>query len=266
MEKSRTQDIKALEYFTGLSHCLDMGTQKKQPPPSRPVPDEKYWENIFRSFSQAVTGSSTTLRGPGDPGLLPSVSQIAEENSDPFRVLVSTLISLRTKDAVTYAASQRLFALAGTPRDMLALNQEQIESAIAPAGFFRMKARNILEISRRLVEEHDGKVPPDKEALVALPGVGTKTANLTLNLGFGIDAICVDCHVHTIANRTGWVSTKTPEQTEKALESILPRRFWIPLNELLVSYGQKICTSVSPRCSLCPISGSCPRAGVKKSR
>ncbi|AEC03022.1 DNA-(apurinic or apyrimidinic site) lyase [Parasphaerochaeta coccoides DSM 17374] len=230
------------------------------------IMDEKYWEDIFHGFSCAITGSGETLHGCGTQSLLPSVSQIAEEDSSPFRVLIATLISLRTKDAVTYAASRRLFSVANTPRAMLALSQEQIETAIAPAGFFRTKARNILEISKKLVEEHGGLVPPDKEALVSLPGVGTKTANLTLNLGFGIDAICVDCHVHTIANRTGWVSTKNPEQTEKELEKILPRRFWIPLNELLVSYGQKICTSVSPRCSICPIASTCPCIGVKKSR
>lgn len=229
--------------------------------------DEKYWDSIFTLFTQALEASAPVpLDKKPETVPLPSVSQIALENNHPFRILVSTILSLRTKDAVTYAASNRLFAHADTPQSMVQLSQETIEQAIIPSAFFRIKARNLLEISHILINRYGGEVPADKNALMALPGVGTKTASLTLNLGFGIDAICVDCHVHTIANRCGWVSTKTPEQTEKTLEKILPRRFWIPLNELLVSYGQHICTSVSPRCSLCPIAGTCPHVGVQKSR
>lgn len=218
---------------------------------------EQYWDDIFSRFNEALA-----LEGAA----LPSVSTIAIEKQDPFRVLISTLISLRTKDDVTLAASRRLFALADTPRRMIELSAEEVELAIYPAGFYRTKAKNILTISQILLEKYDGQVPDSQEALIALPGVGIKTANLTLNLGFGIEAICVDCHVHQIANRLGWISTATPEQSEKELQKIMPRRFWIPLNELLVTYGQHICTPVSPWCSKCPMNGRCPKVGVLKSR
>lgn len=219
--------------------------------------EERYWDDVFTSFNDTLA-----LEGAS----LPSVSAIAIEKQDPFRVLVSTLISLRTKDDVTIAASRRLFALADTPETMLNLSPEEIEKAIYPAGFYRTKAKNILAVSEILMQKYDGQVPDSQEALVALPGVGIKTANLTLNLGFGIEAICVDCHVHQIANRMGWIETATPEQSEKALQKIMPRRFWIPLNELLVTYGQHICTPVSPWCSKCPMQKRCPRVGVLRSR
>jgi len=215
------------------------------------------WDKLFFSIEQAVRKEAPVL---------PSVSAIAEESNDPFRVLISTLISLRTKDAVTIAASRRLFALADTPQKILGLTQERIERAIFPAGFYRTKAANILRISQLLMDRHAGMVPSNKEDLLALPGVGVKTANLTLNLGYSIDAICVDTHVHRIANRMGWIDTKTPEQSEKALELVMPQRFWIPLNELLVSFGQRICTPVSPRCSICPVVAQCDRRGVERSR
>lgn len=219
--------------------------------------EERYWDDVFTSFNDTLA-----LEGAS----LPSVSAIAIEKQDPFRVLVSTLISLRTKDDVTIAASRRLFTLADTPETMLNLSPEEIEKAIYPAGFYRTKAKNILAVSEILMQKYDGQVPDSQEALVALPGVGIKTANLTLNLGFGIEAICVDCHVHQIANRMGWIETATPEQSEKALQKIMPRRFWIPLNELLVTYGQHICTPVSPWCSKCPMQKRCPRVGVLRSR
>lgn len=215
------------------------------------------WEKIFTLMVQAIrTGESD----------LPAISTIAQENQDPFRVLISTLISLRTKDAVTMAASRRLFALADTPAIMLTLSPQTIEQAIYPAGFYRVKAKNILEISKILLESYAGEVPSQKEILLQLPGVGTKTANLTLNLGFGIDAICVDTHVHRISNRMGWVATKKPEETEIALEKIMPQHYWIPLNELLVSYGQQICKPVSPLCSQCTVYSFCKRVGVTRSR
>lgn len=218
---------------------------------------EHYFDTIFTLLKQSLGERQ---------GDLPSVSQIARENTDPYRVLISTVISLRTKDEVTLAGSRRLFALADTAYQMIRLDLQQIERAIYPAGFYHRKARDIIAISQILIKEYDGKVPPDAALLQKLPGVGIKTANLTLNLGFGIDAICVDTHVHRIANRFGWISTKSPEQSEKALQECMPTRFWIPLNELLVSYGQKICTPVSPRCSLCKASDLCPRVGVKSSR
>lgn len=215
------------------------------------------WDKLFERMAEAVR-----QRGKD----LPSVSTIAREKQDPFCILISTLISLRTKDAVTIAASRRLFDLADTPRAMASLSPEQIEQAIYPAGFFRNKAASIRSISRILLEQYDEAVPSDRDLLLKLPGVGIKTANLTLNLGFGIDAICVDIHVHRISNRMGWIKTKTPEESEKELRNIMPKRFWIPLNELLVSFGQEVCTPISPFCSRCPVIECCQRIGVVRTR
>lgn len=219
--------------------------------------DEAYFDRIFALFQEALKKKKRNL---------PSVSLIALKMNTPYTVLISTLISLRTKDDVTLAASERLFSLADNPEKMLSLSEEEIEKAIYPAGFYKRKAQNIKEISKTLIEKYDGKVPSTQEELLALPGVGIKTANLTLNLGFNIDAICVDCHVHQIANRIGWIDTKTPEESVDALESIMPRRFWIPLNELLVAYGQNVCLSISPLCSECPICKECQKKGLKYSR
>lgn len=219
--------------------------------------DDAYFDRIFALFQKALKKKKRNL---------PSVSLIALKMNTPYTVLISTLISLRTKDDVTLAASERLFSLADNPEKMLSLSEEEIEKAIYPAGFYKRKAQNIKEISKTLIEKYDGKVPSTQEELLALPGVGIKTANLTLNLGFNIDAICVDCHVHQIANRIGWIDTKTPEESVDALESIMPRRFWIPLNELLVAYGQNVCLSISPLCSECPICKECPKKGLKYSR
>ena len=219
--------------------------------------DEKYFDNIFTQLSRKLAES-------GSP--LPSVSMIAEKDNDPYRVLVSTIISLRTKDAVTAEASERLFALAPDIRTLASLDAETIAESIKPAGFYRRKGEQLNRIARIIRDEYSSQIPNDMDILLSLPGVGLKTASLVLNLGFGIDAICVDCHVHEIANRIGWVDTKTPEETEKELRKKLPRRFWIPINELLVRYGQIVCTPVSPRCSICPISTECRKNRVVKSR
>ena len=220
--------------------------------------DDAYFERIFNEFQMALKE-----KGKG----LPSVSILANEHrEDPFSVLISTIISLRTKDEVTLSASRRLFALANDPFTMLKLSDEEIEKAIYPAGFYKRKAKQIKAISEELCKKYNGRVPSSQEELLALPGVGIKTANLTLNLGFNIKAICVDCHVHQIANRMGWIRTKTPEESVSALEKVMSSRFWIPLNELLVAYGQTICTPISPFCSKCPESKACPKVGVEKSR
>jgi len=221
------------------------------------VLDEAYFDRIFSEFRQVLASLGKVL---------PAVSLVAVQKQDPFSVLISTVISLRTKDDVTLNASRHLLAEAPDPRSMLQLSEDRIADLIFPAGFYRRKAMQIRQISEILVSEYDGKVPSDAGLLMQLPGVGIKTANLTLNLGFGIDAICVDCHVHQISNRLGWIETKTPEESEKALQPVMPRRFWIPLNELLVSYGQEVCTSVSPKCSMCPENRSCPKVGVTRSR
>lgn len=176
------------------------------------------------------------------------------------------MISLRTKDQVTTDASARLFALADTPQTMARLEETAIAEAIYPAGFYRTKARNIRTVASLLVAEHDGAVPATLDALLQLPGVGRKTANLVLGLGFGIPAICVDTHVHRISNRLGWVATNTPEQSESALMDVLPQTYWIEINDLLVRFGQTICTPTSPHCSTCPLAQTCPHVGVTKSR
>lgn len=197
---------------------------------------------------------------------LPIVSQLAADNYDPYALLVSTLISLRTKDEVTAVATERLLLLARSPEDMLKLSEEEIGKAIYPAGFYRNKARTIREISRTLLEQYGGSVPDTMEELLKLKGVGRKTANLVIALGFDKDGICVDTHVHRISNRLGYVATKTPEKTEIALREKLPKRFWKIYNTLMVAFGQKICRPISPRCSYCPLGNFCDRAGVTKSR
>lgn len=197
---------------------------------------------------------------------VPAVTEVAEElRASPFRVLVC-IISLRTKDDVTREASRKLFFLASAPEDMARLKASEIEKAIYPAGFFRTKAKTIIDISRELVESHSSRVPDTMEGLLGLKGVGRKTANLVLTLGFGKPGICVDTHVHRITNRWGLVETKTPEQTEYALRDILPGRYWIPINDLLVAYGQNVCGPASPFCGSCAIAEWCSRAGVKRSR
>ncbi|HYW85086.1 MAG TPA: endonuclease III, partial [Spirochaetia bacterium] len=192
------------------------------------------WTRIYRAMAQRLDGAG------GQP--LPSVSEVARENSDPFRVLVATMISLRTKDEVTRHASDALLSAAPGPAALAALPTSRIEKLIYPAGFYHTKARSLRAAARILLEKHEGKVPPDMEQLLALPGVGRKTANLVRNLGFGLPGICVDTHVHRISNRMGWVTTRTPAQTEQALMKTLPRRYWISINELLVRYGQSVCT------------------------
>ena len=218
---------------------------------------EAEWKRLFTRISDAI-GSDYSA----------SVNRIVENTSShtPFRVLVSTLISLRTRDEVTFEASERLLSEATTPQELMALPQERIETLIYPAGFYRNKAKTLRAIASILQETYDGGVPDTLDGLLALPGVGRKTANLVLGLGFGIPAICVDTHVHRIPNRLGLIVTKTPEESERALTAILPQHYWIPINEWLVGFGQQVCTPQSPWCSRCPLADECPRAGVTRTR
>lgn len=195
----------------------------------------------------------------------PAVSVVAE-TKDPYKVLISCILSLRTQDGTTADASARLFSLAATPQKMLGLDVEAVEKAIYPVGFYRNKSVSIQKINKILVDDFKGKVPDRVEKLLDLPGVGRKTANLVMGIGFGQPAICVDTHVHRITNRWGYVSTKTPEQTEAALRDKLPKRFWIEINDLLVKFGQNQCKPVSPICSSCPVAAYCDRVGVGRSR
>ncbi len=195
-----------------------------------------------------------------------AVGQVAEDSHDPFRILISCLLSLRTKDEVTGGASARLFRLADTPATMLQLRERTIARLIYPVGFYRTKAKVIRGVCRSLIEEYEGRVPDDIDELLKLKGVGRKTANLVVSVGYGKPGICVDTHVHRISNRWGYVKTRTPEKTEQALRRKLPRRYWIVFNDLLVSFGQNVCKPISPLCSRCPVERYCAKVRVTMSR
>jgi endonuclease-3 len=201
-----------------------------------------------------------------DLGEMPIVSHLAENQRDPFVILISTLLSLRTKDEVTAEATDRLFALASTPREILDIPQETIEKAIYPVGFYRVKAKTIHSVCQDLLEQFGSQVPDNLEDLLSMKGVGRKTANLVVSLAFGKPGICVDTHVHRISNRLEYVITKTPDETEFALRAKLPPRHWIIYNTLMVAFGRKTCKPVSPLCSVCPVRNYCDRTGVGLSR
>jgi endonuclease-3 len=192
----------------------------------------------------------------------PIVTLMAETYESPFRILISCILSLRTQDSTTAKASHRLFAVADSPQAMLKLRAKKIEKLIYPVGFYKTKARNILEICRRLINEYEGKVPDEIDELLKLKGVGRKTANLVVTLGYQKPGICVDTHVHRISNRWGYIQTKTPEKTEVALRDKLPKQYWIEYNDLLVSFGQHLCRPISPLCSRCPVGKYCRQIGV----
>ncbi len=191
---------------------------------------------------------------------------IVSHKHDPYRVLISCILSLRTKDRTTAQASKRLFQEAATPQSMVKLSLACIRKLIYPVGFYRNKARFIRQMSKVILEDFKGKVPHKLEELLKLKGVGRKTANLVLGLGYHIPAICVDTHVHRISNRLGWVETKDPQQTEEALKKIIPKTYWIRLNTILVAFGQNLCLPISPYCSRCYVNKYCPKNQVGRSR
>jgi endonuclease-3 len=197
---------------------------------------------------------------------VPVVTLAAEVGGDAWEVLAACLLSLRTKDATTAGAVKRLFARARTPEALLALPEREIAELIYPVGFYRTKARVLRSVARTIREKHGGKVPEDLDALLELEGVGRKTANLVLTQAFKKPGICVDTHVHRIMNRWGYVKTRSPDETEQALRKKLPARWWIPVNPVLVAFGQGICGPISPLCSRCPIDRICPKKGVKHRR
>jgi endonuclease III len=198
---------------------------------------------------------------------VPAVGAIADEAMDrPFETLISTILSLRTKDTVTEGASRRLLERASTPAQILKLSAREIEKLIYPVCFYRNKVISILRTCEILIDQYDGRVPGTMEALLALPGVGRKTANLVLTLGFDQYGICVDTHVHRITNLFGFVKTKTPDETEFALRKKLPKKHWKAYNDILVTFGQNLCVPVSPWCSKCPVEELCERVGLKRSR
>ncbi len=196
----------------------------------------------------------------------PAVGVVHERWRDPFRTLISCILSLRTQDKTTREASMKLFELASTPEQMIRLSEETIRDTIFPVGFYRRKAVVILDVCRDLIERYDGKTPDDLDELLTLKGVGRKTANLVITVGFNKPGICVDTHVHRITNRWGYVQTKNPDRTEMALREKLPKQYWIEFNDLLVPFGQNLCQPISPWCSLCPIIEYCQRVGVTRSR
>jgi endonuclease-3 len=209
----------------------------------------------MRTLRRAITGLA-----------LPAVEKISEEQSqEPFQILIATLLSARTQDATTHAASTRLFRRARTPRAVARLPVETIEALIYPVSFYRNKARHVKACCEMLVDRFSGRVPSTLEELIMLPGVGRKTANLVLIIGFRSGRnICVDTHVHRIANRLGWVQTLAPEQTERALYEVTAQRWWPYVNLYLVTWGQQVCRPVYPRCGDCAIAEACPRIGVER--
>jgi endonuclease III len=211
-------------------------------------------EPVMRALAQAIDGLD-----------LPAVEKISQrQREDPFQVLVATLLSARTQDATTLAASTRLFSVARTPRTLARLTVKQIERLIHPVSFYRHKARHLSATCRILVDRFQGRVPATMEELLTLPGVGRKTANLVLILAFrSLKNICVDTHVHRISNRLGWVTTRTPDETEQALYAATDRRWWPSINLYLVTWGQNVCRPVFPRCGECTIRQFCPQIGVK---
>jgi len=208
----------------------------------------------------------TLLKKESSNWNVPIVTQVAQRSRDPFHVLISTLLSLRTKDVVTTEASRRLFHKANSPQSMLQLSAEKIQKLIYPVGFYKRKAENILRVCRILIEKYNSRVPDNLNELLTLPGVGRKTANLALTLGYGKPGICVDTHVHRVSNRLGYVKTKTPEQTEMALREKLPQKWWIPINDIFVAFGQTLCKPISPWCSRCAVEKLCEKVSVIRNR
>lgn len=197
----------------------------------------------------------------------PAVTRIARAGKrDPFLILVGTLLSLRTKDEVTEAALQRLSARAKTPEEILAIPPGELEALIYPTGFYRNKAKTLREVSRTVLDRYRGRVPDTIEELLSIRGVGRKTASLVVSEGYAKPAICVDTHVHRISNRMGIVATNHPHETETVLRQILPRRYWIPYNSLLVTFGKMVCKPLSPLCTGCPLARLCERIGVGRHR
>ena len=196
----------------------------------------------------------------------PSVTLISSIKKTPYHILISTLISLRTKDQVTLEASMRLFEKADSIEELHKLPEEEIAKLIYPCGFYKTKAARMKEICKIIIENNNANIPDEIDDLIKLPGVGRKTANLVVILGFNKPGICVDTHVHRISNRIGWVKTKTPEETEFSLRKLLPLEYWCTINDYFVSYGQTVCTPLSPHCSICNLNNICQKNGVEKSR
>lgn len=197
----------------------------------------------------------------------PAIAQIIDEfGKDPFLILICCLLSLRARDVEVIPVCRALFAIAKTPQQLVAIEPAHLEKMIHSLGFYRSKTATIRAVSLELINRFNGKVPSSEQDLLSIKGIGRKTANAVLGYAFDVPAICVDTHVHRIANRLGWVQTKTPEQTEQRLKRLVPKKFWIKINALFVMWGQNICISSSPICSRCVLAPLCPKIGVTRSR
>ncbi|MGD0281008.1 MAG: endonuclease III [Dissulfurispiraceae bacterium] len=216
----------------------------------------------IEEFPRAWSGLKKQVKSLDTPWL----ESYAARDRDPFKVLISCILSLRTQDKTTGEASERLFALASDPEALAGLPVKTIEKSIYPVGFYHVKAQRVKAISREIIKRYDGKVPDTIEELLTFKGVGRKTANLVVVLGYDKPGICVDTHVHRITNRWGYVQTRNPEGTEYALREKLPQKYWKEINGLLVSFGQNICKPISPLCSVCDINKYCGKIGVGRSR
>ncbi len=210
-------------------------------------------QKIMNALKKAYPSDKTTLNR-------------MRKNPDAFKILISCLLSLRTQDKNTEIASNRLFAVADTPQEILKLPDEKLENLIYSSGHYKKKARTLKHVSKVIINEFHGKVPSTREDLMSIKGIGPKTANIVLAFAFGKNVLPIDTHCHRIPNRLGWVKTKTPEKTEKELEKILPKKYWRDFNSIFVQFGKTICVPISPKCSICPISQYCPKISVKKSR
>lgn len=208
--------------------------------------DESKISDVVRQLEEAKQPRSDFVR-------------LMDSFKDPYLVLIACILSLRTNDRTTYPATCRMLELAKTPQKMMHVDEDTLAEAIYPVGFYKNKARQIIELSRQIVEKYNGKVPDSIEELCKFNGVGRKTANLVMTLGFGVPAICVDVHVHRIFNRLGYIKTSTPEETEFALRKKLPVEYWIPINTLLVTHGQNVCRPINPKCSECPVFAYCDK-------
>jgi endonuclease-3 len=264
---SRVFSFLAASRYKGGPMARAVKSQTRKPPsPPTQVAGRASIKPIPRITAKTIGSLLRVLRKASTSWNAPVLTLMAAEKGDPFLTLIGCILSLRTKDEMTAIVAPRLFARASTPAAMLDLSPEEIAALIYPVGFYRTKAHVISGICRHLIEKFDGQVPDRLDDLITLKGVGRKTANLVVTEAFGKPGICVDTHVHRISNRWGLVKAPTPDKTEVALRAILPRRYWIEYNSLLVAFGQTLCQPVSPWCSRCPIAPRCPRIGVTHSR
>jgi endonuclease-3 len=241
---------------------MSVGTVKRGTKAGELKPE---WGAIVKALEKWREDLSS-LTGSTDPSVTTVAERYRDDKNAPWAILVSTILSLRTKDEVTLVTSKRLLEKAGNPAELSRMGEEEIAALAYPAGFYRTKAASLKKIAAILLADYGGKVPADMDKLLALPGVGRKTANLVLTEAFDLPGICVDVHVHRICNRAQWVSTKTPEETEMALRAGLPQKYWKRINPLLVLYGQNLCRPLSPYCSRCVIKKHCKQTGVERTR